>query len=107
MLTGRELRGRLMSQNIYRATDYDILPLNPDASVQSPPSAVEAHLLALVKLHLSGGAFFFSYAWDLTRRLQAQWSTMREDGSKALWEIVGRSACSEACHNVDCETSGR
>ncbi|KAH9947940.1 SacI homology domain-containing protein [Amylocystis lapponica] len=88
VLTGRELRGRLMSQNIYRATDYDILPLNPDASVQNPPTRAEAHLLALVKLHLSSGAFFFSYAWDLTRRLQAQWATMREDGYKALWEIA-------------------
>ncbi|KAI0932523.1 hypothetical protein AcV5_004276 [Taiwanofungus camphoratus] len=88
VITGRELCGRLMGQNIYRATDYDILPLNPDVSVQSPPHAVEAHLLALVRSHLSGGTFFFSYAWDLTRRLQAQWTTLQEDSDKALWEIA-------------------
>ncbi|CCM01619.1 uncharacterized protein FIBRA_03680 [Fibroporia radiculosa] len=88
VVTGRELRGRLMSQNIYRATDYDILPLNPDMSVQNPPHPVEAHLLALVRSHLAGGSFFFSYGWDLTRRLQAQWSSLQEDGDKALWEIA-------------------
>lgn len=88
VITGRELRGHIMRQNIYRATEYDILPLNPDVSVQSPPNAVESHLLALVQSHLQGGTFFFSYGWDITRRLQAQWMTLQEDGDKALWEIV-------------------
>ncbi|KAI0662534.1 SacI homology domain-containing protein [Cubamyces menziesii] len=88
VITGRELRGHIMRQNIYRATEYDILPLNPDVSVQSPPNAVEAHLLALVRSHLQGGSFFFSYAWDITRRLQAQWATLQQDGDKALWEIA-------------------
>ncbi|KAI0762688.1 SacI homology domain-containing protein [Fomes fomentarius] len=88
VITGRELRGHLMRQNIYRATEYDILPLNPDVSVQTPPNAVEAHLLALVRSHLQGGTFFFSYAWDITRRLQAQWTTLQQDGDKALWEIA-------------------
>lgn len=77
-----------MAQNIYRATDYEILPLNPDISVSSPPHPVEAHLLALVKSHLSSGNFLFSYAWDLTRRLQAQWASLKEDGDKPLWEVV-------------------
>ncbi|OBZ79081.1 Uncharacterized protein C19F5.03 [Grifola frondosa] len=86
VVTGRELRGHLMRQNIYRATEYDILPLNPDISVQTPPNTVEAHLLALVRSHLLGGQFFFSYTWDVTRRLQAQWVTLQEDGDKALWE---------------------
>ena len=77
-----------MGHNVYRATDYDILPLNPDISVQSPPNAVEAHLLGLVRSHLYSGHFLYSYGWDLTRRLQAQWQTLQEDGSKALWEVV-------------------
>lgn len=77
-----------MGQNIYRATDYDILPLNPDISVTNPPHPVEAHLLALVRSHLAGGSFFFSYAWDLTRRLQAQWTALHEDKDKPLWEVV-------------------
>lgn len=81
-----------MRQNIYRATEYDILPLNPDVSVQTPPNTVEAHLLALVRSHLQGGMFYFSYAWDITRRLQAQWHSLKEDGEKALWEIVSYSS---------------
>ena len=88
VITGRELRGHIMRQNIYRATEYDILPLTPDVSIQIPPNAVEAHLLALVRSHLQGGTFFFSYAWGITRRLQAQWSTLQQDGEKPLWEIV-------------------
>lgn len=88
IITGRELRGRLMGQNVYRATDYDILPLNPDVIVSSPPNLAEAHLLHLVRSHLAGGNFLFSYAWDLTRRLQAQWQSLQEDAGKALWEVV-------------------
>lgn len=96
VITGRELRGHIMRQNIYRATEYDILPLNPDVSVHTPPNAVETHLLALVRSHLQGGSFYFSYAWDITRRLQAQWTTIQQDGDKALWEIVSSSLASVA-----------
>lgn len=88
ILTGRELKGRIMGQNIYHATDYDFLPLNPDVSIVNPPNAVEAHLQALVKSHLYGGYFLFSYGWDLTRRLQAQWSAIEVDKERALWEAV-------------------
>ena len=88
VLTGRELLGRLMGHNIYRATDYDVLPLNPDVSAQNPPTAVEAHLLALVKSHLTNGSFLFSYECDLTRRLQAQWQDLRNDNGRDLWEVV-------------------
>lgn len=77
-----------MGHNVYRATDYDILPLNPDVSVQNPPNTVESHLLALVRSHLYGGYFLYSYGWDLTRRLQAQWQTLKDDAGKALWEVV-------------------
>lgn len=89
IITGRELRGRFMGNNVYRATDYDILPLNPDVSIQNPPNPVEAHLLALVRSHLYNGYFLYSYGWDLTRRLQAQWETLKDDAVKALWEVVG------------------
>ena len=95
IITGRELRGRIMGQNVYRATDYDILPLNPDVIVSSPPNLAEAHLLHLVRSHLYGGNFLFSYAWDLTRRLQAQWQSIQEDTGKALWEVVRRSPYSK------------
>ncbi|THH19070.1 hypothetical protein EUX98_g8842 [Antrodiella citrinella] len=88
ILTGREQKGRLMGQHIYHATDYDILPLNPDVSTTNPPNAVEAHLQALVRSHLAGGYFLFSYSWDLTRRLQAQWSSIEGDKEKQLWEVA-------------------
>lgn len=85
-----------MGHNVYRSTDYDILPLNPDVSVQSPPNTVEAHLLALVRSHLYGGYFLFSYGWDLTRRLQAQWEAGQED-TKMLWEAVSCSSVFSTC----------
>ncbi|KAI0343986.1 hypothetical protein BDW22DRAFT_1327329 [Trametopsis cervina] len=88
IITGREHRGRFMGHNVYRATDYDILPLNPDVSITNPPNSVEAHLLALVRSHLYGGYFLYSYGWDLTRRLQAQWATIQEDAGRALWEVA-------------------
>ena len=88
LLTGRELKGQLMGHNIYRATEFDILPLNPDVSIANPPNVVEAHLLALVRSHLYGGNFLFSYGWDVTRRLQAQWTTHKQDEGKAMWEVV-------------------
>ncbi|KAJ3555857.1 hypothetical protein NP233_g12105 [Leucocoprinus birnbaumii] len=73
VITGRELSGRLMDHDIYRATSFDILPVNPNISSHNPPHPVETHLLAL---------------WDLTRRLQAQWETREKDGQKAFWETA-------------------
>ncbi|KIJ68632.1 hypothetical protein HYDPIDRAFT_24893 [Hydnomerulius pinastri MD-312] len=86
IMTGREHRARLMGHDVYRAADFDILPLNSNVSVQSPPHPVEGHLLALVRAHLLGGCFLFSYGWDLSRRLQAQWNEREEDEKAALWE---------------------
>lgn len=88
VMTGREHRARLMGHDIYRAADFDILPLNPNVSVQNPPHPVERHLLALVRSHLLGGHFLFSYGWDLSRRLQAQWQDRDNEERKALWEVA-------------------
>ncbi|KAK2462025.1 hypothetical protein APHAL10511_006488 [Amanita phalloides] len=88
LMTGRELQGRFLGHDIYRATKFDILSINPDISAYNPPHPVEAHLLALVRSHLEGGNFLFSYDWDLTRSLQAQWTSGDTDAKKALWEIV-------------------
>ena len=87
VLTGRTLLARFMGHHIYRATDFDILPLE-DISTHHPPHPVEAHLLALVRSNLSGGNFLFSYTWDLTRRLQGQWQSRDEHAGKAFWEVV-------------------
>ncbi|KII93715.1 hypothetical protein PLICRDRAFT_88051 [Plicaturopsis crispa FD-325 SS-3] len=88
VLTGRELRGRLTGNDVYSATDFDILPLNPNVSVQYPPHPVEAHLLALIRSHLYAGLFLFSYGYDVTRRLQAQYASQEKDADKALWETA-------------------
>ncbi|KAF9458360.1 inositol/phosphatidylinositol phosphatase [Collybia nuda] len=88
VITGRELRGRLMGHEIYRAADFDILPLNPYVSSHNPPHPVEGHLLALIRSHLREGNFLFGYGWDLTRRLQAQWEGREKDAGRALWEVT-------------------
>ncbi|KAJ7693664.1 SacI homology domain-containing protein [Mycena rosella] len=88
VMTEREFKGRLMGQDIYRATDFDLLPLSPNINVHNPPHPVEAHLIALVRAHLMGGFFLFSYGWDLTRRLQAQWETREKDSDRPFWEAA-------------------
>ena len=87
-MTGRELQGRFMGHDIYRATKFDIIAINPNVSAYNPPHPVEAHLLALVRSHLEGGSLIFSYDWDLTTRLQVQWNNREADAKKALWEVV-------------------
>jgi phosphatidylinositol 4-phosphatase len=77
-----------MGQEVYRATDFDILPLNPNISVQYPPHPAEGHLLALVQSHLNNSLLLFSYGWDLTTRLQAQWATQERTQRQALWEAA-------------------
>ncbi|KAK1229807.1 Phosphoinositide phosphatase sac1 [Marasmius sp. AFHP31] len=88
IITGRELQGNLMGHEVYRASEFDILPLNPTVNVQNPPHPVEAHLLALLRSHLNGGVFYFSYGWDMTRRLQAQYESREKDTDRALWEVA-------------------
>ena len=89
ILTGRESKGRLLGHDIYKATDFDILPLNPNVSVYNPPHPAEAHLLGLLRSHLFGGSFLFSYGYDLTRRLQAQWESREADETRGFFETVG------------------
>jgi hypothetical protein len=89
VITARERKGSLLGQDIYKATDFDILPIGSQASVSAPSHPVEAHLLGLVKSHLKSGYFLFSYTWDITRKMQAQWERHGQDGSKPMWEKVG------------------
>ncbi|KAF8971430.1 SacI homology domain-containing protein [Flammula alnicola] len=87
VITGRTLQGQFMGHDIYRATDFDILPLG-SVSAFVPPHPVEAHLINLVRSHFNAGNFLFSYTWDLTRRLQVQYPTQESDAGKAFWEVV-------------------
>ncbi|KAF7306606.1 SAC domain-containing protein [Mycena indigotica] len=88
VITEREFKGKLLGHDIYRAADYDLLPLAPNLNTYNPPHAVEAHLLALVRSHLANGVFLFSYTWDLTRHLQAQWQTREKSGNAPFWQTV-------------------
>ncbi|KAI9511793.1 SacI homology domain-containing protein [Russula earlei] len=88
IITGRELRGHLLGHPVYRAVDFDILPLDPGVSASKPSHPVETHLLALVRSHLSSGQFLYSYEFDVTRRLQAQYVARETDEGKPMWEIA-------------------
>jgi phosphatidylinositol 4-phosphatase len=88
VITDSERFGGISTNDILHAKEFDIIPLNPDVSVQNPSHPVEAYLLALVKSHLNGGSFFFSHTWDLSRRLQVQWLSEKADAGKAMWEVV-------------------
>jgi len=88
IITGRELRGHLLGHPIYRAVDFDILPLDPGISASKPSHPVETHLLALVRTHLNCGQFLYSYEFDVTRRLQAQYVARQKDEDMPMWEIA-------------------
>lgn len=81
LITGRELRTRILGHDIYQATDFKVLPLDNSHTTEHP---AEAHLLALVHSHLATGVFWFCYTWDITRRLQAHWANAADD-PKPLW----------------------
>src|SRR6266404_2144089 len=88
VITSRELRGHLLGHPIYRAVDFDILPIRPGLSATKPSHPVETHLLALVRSHLSTSLFLYSYVFDITRRLQAQYVARESDEGKPMWEMV-------------------
>jgi phosphatidylinositol 4-phosphatase len=96
-----------MGEDIYSATGFEILPLDANASVTHPLNAVEGHLIALLQAHLKTGTFLFSYTWDLTRRLQAQWENSKKDEGKAMWEVVRLLAICWALLELSPCVSGR
>ncbi|KAG8895156.1 hypothetical protein FRC00_007886, partial [Tulasnella sp. 408] len=86
VITGREARGRIDGHAIYRATDFKVLPIAPPSSYQLLDHPVERHLQKLVERHLVEGVFWFSYGWDLTRRLQDQ--ALANSEGKPVWELA-------------------
>jgi hypothetical protein len=80
VITARERRGSIFGNPVYRATNFDILPL----ALSPVDHPVEKHLLALVRTHLKTGTFWFSYGWDLTTKLQNK----QPASTKPLWEQV-------------------
>ncbi|KDQ16810.1 hypothetical protein BOTBODRAFT_53873 [Botryobasidium botryosum FD-172 SS1] len=88
VITSRTPRGRISNQPVYLANDFRLLPIAPPTYHALIDHPVEKHLLALVENHLSTGKFWFSYGWDLTRRLQAQHEDAPKDEGKAMWEMA-------------------
>jgi hypothetical protein len=88
IITAKNRVGRWMEHDIFRATDFDILPISSSVSISNPPHLVEGHLLALLRWHLKESTLLYSCTWDLTRRLQAQWMAQESDEFKAMWQTV-------------------
>lgn len=95
VVTGREYKGDLLGHDIFRATRFQMLPINPNVVYEHYPA--ENYLMSLLSKHLIEGTFWLSYTWDLTRRLQAQWDS--NDDGKALWEVVSGSPNIGHTHN--------
>ncbi|WRT70889.1 uncharacterized protein IL334_007888 [Kwoniella shivajii] len=82
IITSRTPSCRLLSQPIYLATDFRLLPLSPlstSATILDHP--VEKELISLVEQGLKSGRLWFSYGWDLTNTLQRQKELEDQDQS--------------------------
>jgi hypothetical protein len=89
LITDSELKGHFVGHEIYRATQYKVLPIAPHLSTTHLLNhPIEKRLLALVHSHLYSAIFHYSYTYDLTRRMQAQWAARGEDAKKAPWEAA-------------------
>ncbi|BEI82641.1 hypothetical protein CcaverHIS002_0305090 [Cutaneotrichosporon cavernicola] len=90
IITQRAPSCRLLTHQIYLATDFRLLPLNPASSSQAIlGNPIENELVSLVEQGLKAGPMWFSYSWDLTNTLQRQ--KVLEDAGKGpnrepLWK---------------------
>jgi hypothetical protein len=73
IITSRIPSCRLLSQPIYLATDFRLLPLSPlSTSTAILNHPVEKELLDIVEQGLKSSQLWFSYGLDLTNSLQRQ-----------------------------------
>lgn len=73
IITARTPSCRLLSQPIYLATDFRLLPLSPlstSSTILAHP--VEKELVSLVEQGLRSGRMWYSYGLDLTNSMQRQ-----------------------------------
>ncbi|WVQ86222.1 hypothetical protein IAT38_008390 [Cryptococcus sp. DSM 104549] len=88
IITSRTPSCRLLSQPIYLATDFRLLPLSPlSTSTAILEHPVEKELISLVEQGLKSSRLWFSYGWDLTNSLQRQ-REMDEEGKQGwpMWK---------------------
>ena len=90
IITSRIPSCRLLSQPIYLATDFRLLPLSPLSSSSSLlQHPVEKELISLVEQGLKAGRMWFSYGLDLTnslQRQQAQADKGEGEGKAPMWK---------------------
>ncbi|KAG9017131.1 hypothetical protein FRB90_001653 [Tulasnella sp. 427] len=92
LITSAKSRGKLLGHPIYLASGFLLLPVCPDNAL----TPTDGKLISLIWKHLQDGKFWFSYEWDLTRRLQAQASPQSDPagnvnvnaGARAMWEMA-------------------
>ncbi|GMK56462.1 hypothetical protein CspeluHIS016_0303020 [Cutaneotrichosporon spelunceum] len=73
IITQRTPSCRFLTHQIYLASDFRLLPLNPASSSKAIlGNPIENELVSLVEQGLKAGSMWFSYGWDLTNTLQRQ-----------------------------------
>lgn len=90
IITQRTPSCRLLSQPIFLATDFRLLPLSSSSTSKAIlGNPVEKELVSLVEQGLRAGSLWFSYGWDLTNTLQRQKALEdagRGEGRAPLWQ---------------------
>lgn len=90
IITSRTPSCRLLSQPIYLATDFRLLPLSPlSTSTAILNHPVEKELVSLVEQGLKAGRLWFSYGLDLTNTLQRQQELEERgegQGHRPMWQ---------------------
>lgn len=92
VITSRTPSCRLLSQPIYLATDFRLLPLSPlSTSVTILSHPVEKELVALVEQGLKSGRMWFSYGLDLTNTMQRQQDLASRGQGEGQWPAWKRA----------------
>lgn len=89
LITGRRRVIRVLSTDVYLATDFKMFPIKPSSpnlsDKLSTTNADETFLLSLVKGHLFSGPFYYTYGGiDLTSRMQKQ----DINDTRPMWQRV-------------------
>lgn len=81
----------IIGAEVYRATAFQVLPVVPaSAEASLKADKTEQRLVSLLASHLHSGAWYFSYAYDLTNSLQRQTALAAQDPqrSRPAWQVA-------------------
>ncbi|KAJ9124201.1 hypothetical protein QFC22_000998 [Naganishia vaughanmartiniae] len=91
IITSRTASCRLLSQSIYQATDFRLLPISSSSTTSVIlDNPIEKELVSLVENGLRNGRLWFSYGWDLTNSLQRQFE--RAEKSDVPQDAISKEA---------------